>query len=228
MKRNVLITGAAGNLGQAVVDKLKGENHNILAVVSPGKSASISDTKIKVYEADLTRENDVAILTEKIIYEYKTIDAVILLAGGYTYGGVQDADMTTIKKMIAMNFETAYTVVRPVFQQMVKQNGGRIILVGARPAIDPKFGKQSLAYALSKSLIFTLANLLNAEGAEKKVITSVIVPSTIDTPANRQSMPKADFSKWVSAESIADNIAFLVSENADALREPVLKLYGQA
>lgn len=228
MKKNVIITGAAGNLGQAVVEKFKEAGYFIIALVSPGKSDTLKQLQVRTYEADLTREEDVTKLMSSIISEHKAIHAALLLAGGYMYGNIEKAGTGTVKQVIALNFETAYNVARPVFQQMMQQSGGRIILVGARPAIDASHGKQSMAYALSKSLIFSLANLLNAEGADKNVVTSVIVPSTIDTPANRASMPKADFSSWVKPEAIAESIAFIVSEKGDALRDPVIKLYGRA
>ena len=118
-------------------------------------------------------------------------------------GGIKTADGESLKNMYALNFETAYFAARPAFLQMQKQPaGGRIILVGSRASLIPKDGKNFIAYALSKSLLFKLAEYLNVEGASHNVVTSVIVPSTIDTPANRQSMPKADFSKWVKPEEI--------------------------
>ena len=92
----------------------------------------------------------------------------------------------------------------------------------------PKDGKNVIAYALSKSLLFNLAEYLNAEGASQNVVTSVIVPSTIDTPANRESMPKADFSKWVRPEEIAGVMEFICSQKADSVREPVYKIYGNS
>jgi NAD(P)-dependent dehydrogenase (short-subunit alcohol dehydrogenase family) len=100
--------------------------------------------------------------------------------------------------------------------------------VGSRPALKAKDAKNSVAYSLSKSLIFKLADILNAEGASKNVTASVIVPSTIDTEANRRAMPDKDFSTWVKPDEIADAMAFLCSESGGALRETVLKIYGGA
>ena len=131
--------------------------------------------------------------------------------------------------MFTMNFDTTYFVARPVFQQMIKQGtGGRIVMVGARPALRAKDGSKSFAYGLSKSLIFKLAEFLNATGSQQNVITSVVVPSTIDTPPNRQAMPNADFSAWVKAEDIAATIAHLCSEKADTWRETVVKIYNKS
>jgi NAD(P)-dependent dehydrogenase (short-subunit alcohol dehydrogenase family) len=85
-----------------------------------------------------------------------------------------------------------------------------------------------VAYSLGKSLIFRLAELMNAEAKGTDVVTSVIVPSTIDTPQNRKSMPDVDFNKWVKPEAIADVIHFYCSAGAAVLREPVIKIYNNA
>ena len=108
----------------------------------------------------------------------------------------------------------------------LQETPSRIILVGSRPAIIPKEGKNAVAYALSKSLMFTLADLLNAESNSNKVVANVIVPGTIDTEANRQAMPDANFDDWVSPEEIADNMGWLCSDKAASLRGTRLKIYG--
>jgi NAD(P)-dependent dehydrogenase (short-subunit alcohol dehydrogenase family) len=112
--------------------------------------------------------------------------------------------------------------------QMIKQNSGRLFLIGSRQGLDASRGKESIAYTLSKSLIFRLAEIMNAEAKGKNVITAVIVPGTIDTPPNRKSMPEADFSSWVKPSQIADVILFYSGEGADAVREPVIKMYNKA
>jgi NAD(P)-dependent dehydrogenase (short-subunit alcohol dehydrogenase family) len=118
-----------------------------------------------------------------------------------------DMEKTTVKdvnKQLELNFITAFNVARPVFLQMKKQGAGRIFLVGSRPGMDMKNSKGMIAYGLSKSLVFRLAELMNDEAAGTGVVIQVIVPSTIDTPQNRKSMPGADFSKWVKPETIAE------------------------
>ena len=228
MKKNVLITGASGNLGKASVEKFLKEGYNVIATVSPGKSLRYGDN-VKTYEVDLTNESAVASVIEQIIGDYSTLDAALLLVGGFAIGSIEKTDGALIKKMFALNFETAYYVARPVFQQMLKQSdGGRIVLVGSRPALNPKDGKNTVAYSLSKSLIFRLAEILNAEGASKNVTSSVIVPSIIDTPENRSAMPDSDFSKWVKPEDIADTMHYVCSPSGQALRETVLKVYNKS
>jgi NAD(P)-dependent dehydrogenase (short-subunit alcohol dehydrogenase family) len=226
--KNVLITGAAGNLGKAAVEKFLATGYHVTAIVSIGDKNKLEGTgTLTIYEADLTNEKLVEEMIGKIITKHKTIDAAILTVGGYTSGRIETTDGDTIQKMIELNFCTAYFVARPVFQHMLSPSG-RIILIGARPALSPSDGKNAVAYALSKSLVFKLAELLNAEAQGKNVITSVIVPSIIDTPANRKAMPNANFSDWITSAEITNTMLFLASENGKALRDPILKLYGNS
>lgn len=229
MKKNILITGASGNLGKVAVEKFLAEGYRILATVTPGKNLEFSSPEVFTYEADLTNEPSVTKALTSIINEHHSVDAALLLVGGYAPGTLATTDSSTIQKMITLNFNTAYHVARIVFQQMMTQpEGGRIVFVGARPALVAHDGKKSLPYAISKTLIFKLAELLNAEGKDKNVVSSVIVPSTIDTPENRAAMPQANFADWVKAEEIAEAMSYLVSSKANALRDPILKLYSKS
>jgi NAD(P)-dependent dehydrogenase (short-subunit alcohol dehydrogenase family) len=228
--KNVLITGASGNLGHASVRQFLNEGYRVIATVTPGKSLPFKVSgELDIMSADLSDEKAADDVIQKVIDKYKTLDAVLLLVGGWTGGRIGETDGSMLKRMYSLNFETAYYVARPAFVQMSRQeSGGRIIFVGARPSLDTKAGRSSLAYGLSKSLIFKLSEYLNAEGAAKNVVSSVVVPSTIDTPSNRASMPDADFTTWVKPEEIASVMSFLVSDQAAAIREPVVKIYGRA
>ena len=230
MKKNILITGAAGNLGQAAVTEFLKQGQRVIAITSIGKPLENKMNQDLIsLEADLTQEISVEEVVDKIVTKFKSIDVALLLVGGYAGGTVFNTDGESLRKMYSLNFETAYFTSRPVFSQMLKQTaGGRIIFIGARPALNVKDGKGSLAYALSKSLVFKLADFLNAEGASKNVLSSVIVPSTMDTPVNRAAMPKADFASWVTPEAVAEVMTFVASDKASPLREAVLKVYGNA
>jgi NAD(P)-dependent dehydrogenase (short-subunit alcohol dehydrogenase family) len=228
--KTVIITGASGNLGKACVEKFVADGYNVIATVTPGRTLGFEvKGNVQTYDADLSDEKAVEGVLSEIIAKYKNIDAALLLVGGYASGGIAETDGATLKKMFSLNFDTAYFVARPLFQQMIKQEaGGRIIFVGARPALRPKDANKSLAYALSKSLIFKLAESLNAAGSDKNVTTSVVVPSTIDTPVNRQAMPNADFKAWVKAEDIAAAMVQLCSSETAAWRETVVKIYNRS
>jgi NAD(P)-dependent dehydrogenase (short-subunit alcohol dehydrogenase family) len=228
--KNVIVTGASGNLGQAVVKKFLSSNYHVIGTIIPGEPTGISvhGKQFETAVVDLTNEDDASKFIEHVSIKHSTIDVVVLTVGGFTMGDITVTKTEDIRKQILLNFETAYNVARPVFSQMLKQGYGRIFMIGARPGANMKNSSGMIAYGLSKSLIFRLAELMNDEARGKDIVTAVVVPSTIDTPQNRQSMPKADYSKWVTAESIADIINYYAGEEAKALREPVIKVYGGA
>lgn len=228
--KNVIVTGASGNLGQAVVKKFLDENYFVSGTVIPNDKIklNIDDKNFEINVVDLLDEAVAGKYTEQFIFNHGKIDAAILTAGGFDIGNIAGSGINEIEKQIGMNFKTAYNIARPVFKQMMKQGDGKIFMIGSKPGLDMKNSKGMVAYGLSKSLIFRLAELMNAETKGTNVITHVIVPSTIDTPANRKSMPDADFSKWVTPEAIADVIFFYCSDHAAIIREPVIKLYGNS
>ncbi len=228
--KTALVTGASGNLGQEVVRKFISEGYNVVGTVIPNDPVSIevSSDRFEKAVADLMSEDDSQRMVSSVITKYGEIHAAILTVGGFAMGKISETKTSDISRQYKLNFETAYNVARPVFVQMLKQNNGRIFLIGSRPGLEAKSGKGMIAYGIAKSLIFRLAELMNDEGRQHNVVTSVIVPSTIDTPQNRKSMPDADPKNWVKAEEIADTIFYYCSDAARSLREPVIKIYGNS
>lgn len=228
--KTVIVTGASGNLGQAVIKKFLKEGFNVIGTVIPNDPVKldISDSKFEAIIVDLMNEDEAENFVQQVTEKYETIDAAVLTVGGFAMGTFAETKMVDVLKQYKLNFQTTYHLARPVFVQMLKQNKGRIFLTGARTGIDMKNSKGMIAYGLSKSLIFRLAELMNDESKGHNVVTSVIAPSTIDTPQNRQSMPTADPAKWVKPEQIAEVIYFHCTEEASALREPILKVYNNA
>jgi NAD(P)-dependent dehydrogenase (short-subunit alcohol dehydrogenase family) len=226
----ILITGATGGLGSVVVPYFLERGWRVIAVVSEenSKNRPASHPTLDVQVVDLTDEKAVGSLIAWLIKTYGGIDAALLLAGGFVAGGVENATGNEIKTMFAINFETAYYVTRPVYKHMLARGKGRIVFMGARPALEPAAGKTAVAYALSKSLLFQLAEMLNAEAKGKEVMTHVVVPSTIDTAANRRAMPDADFESWVKPTKLADLFFSICSDAAGASRGPVWKVYDNS
>jgi len=228
--KTVVITGAAGYLGTAVVQEFLGKDYRVLATVNidPAKSGLSEHPGLQVFKVDLTNEKEATDFAQRAIHEYGPIDAALLLAGGFAAGGIAETSAADLHGQIALNFETAFHITRPLFTHMKENKRGRIVFIGARPGILPAQAKNMVAYGLAKSLIFRLADLMNDEAKGTNVVVSVIVPSTIDTPQNRKSMPGADPNKWVKAEAIADVIYFYCSDEAIVLREPVIKIYNNS
>ena len=228
--KTVIITGASGNMGQAVVQKFIDEGYQVIGTVVANDPVQInfSEASFEKYVVDLMDETDAQKFAASIILKYGAVDAAVLTVGGFAMGNIIDTKTSDITKQFQLNFETAYNIAQPIFTQMMKQQNGRIFLIGSKPGLDAKAGKGMVAYSLAKSLIFHLADLMNEEAKGCNVVTSVVVPSTIDTGQNRKSMPDADFSSWVQPAAIAEAIYFYCSDAAKALREPVIKIYNNA
>lgn len=228
--KTVIITGANGGLGTAVTNSFLSKNYKVIATVR--KEEDLKELpqhqNLQVEVLDLTNEEKTEAFVHKMIDQHKTIDGALLLVGGFAMGDIAATKSGDIQKQITLNFDTAYHVTRPLFQHMMQQNNGKIVFVGSRPALQASAGKNLIAYGLSKSLLFKLAEYLNAEAKGKNVTVSVIAPSTIDTEPNRKSMPDADFEKWVKPEALAEVLEFLVSEKGSVLRETILKVYNSA
>lgn len=228
--KTVIITGVSGNLGRAVSKKFLAEGYRVVGTLLPKDPAGlfIPHEHFETATANLTDEAAAAQFVSSVISRYGTVDAVVLTVGGFAMGAVAETGTAAISQQLQLNFETAYNIARPVFLQMMKQKSGRIFLIGSKPGLDMRNSKGMVAYGLSKSLLFRLAELMNDEAKGTNVVTSVVVPSTIDTPQNRKSMPEADPSNWVSADAIAHVICFYCKEEAAALREPVIKVYNKS
>jgi NAD(P)-dependent dehydrogenase (short-subunit alcohol dehydrogenase family) len=228
--KTAIVTGATGNMGNAVIKKFIDKGYFVVGTVIPGDPtpSNFPPDKFEKIVVDLGDEEASGKFVEHTILKYNNIDAAVLTVGGFAMGSIADTKTSDILKQYKLNFETTYNVARPVFIQMMKQNGGRIFIIGSKPGLDARNGKGLVAYGLAKSLIFRLAELMNQEAKGKNVVTNVVVPSTIDTLPNRKSMPDADFDNWVKPEAIAEVIYWYCTDEANVLREPVLKVYNKA
>lgn len=226
--KTILITGASGNLGKSVVEYLYEYGFEILATLASDHEIGLFDHLPEV------TTNVIDLLNAESVMEFiedsrsAEIQAAVLLVGGFAMGTLAETDATQLRKMYELNFLSAFNVVRPLMEQFTERGGGQFILIGARPALNPNDGKNMVAYALSKGLVFSLAELINAEGKANTITATVVVPSTIDTPGNRAAMPDADPDNWVPAKSIAKLIAFMLSDTGQMTRETVIKIYNKA
>ena len=226
---NIIITGANGGLGLAVTSRLSDEGYQIVAVTGKAGAGQVIQAKnVAAAEVDLLDEKAAESFIRTHLGENPGTDAAVLLVGGFAMGRLQETSNADLGRMVDLNFYTAFNVVRPLLKHFLENGGGRFILVGSRPGLDAAAGKDFFAYALSKAMIFKLAEFINAEGKDKNVDAVVIVPSTIDTEANRKAMPNADFTKWVTPAAIAEAISFYLSVNGRMIKEAVVKLYNRS
>ncbi|MBS1548765.1 MAG: SDR family NAD(P)-dependent oxidoreductase [Bacteroidetes bacterium] len=222
--RNVLITGVTGNLGKAVARKFKEEGDKVFGVSHSDPPSTIDLDGC--FRINLTNAKETSLAWEEIFKLIDRVDVLVSTVGGFapsTVAGLKEEDIST---MFSLNFFSTVNFVIPAFRKMISQKAGRIFLIGAKAGISAEARKAAVAYGLSKAALFNFAESLNWEGEKQGVVTSVVVPSIIDTPQNRESMPGADYSTWVSADQIASVIFYHASEEARLLRQPVIKAYG--
>jgi len=208
--KNILVTGANGNLGDAVVATLIKSGYQVVAAVhSATESEMAASHNPEIHVVDASDADAVTNFVDGIWTRHNSLDAAILLVGGFAPGTMEKTSMEDVHKMISLNFETAFHYVRPLISRMKQQPlGGKIFLMGSKPGKNPAAARTAVAYAFSKSLVFRMAEIINEEGipnslGTKNISATVFVPGTLDTKTNREAMPNADFSKWNKPEDIA-------------------------
>lgn len=231
--KSIIVTGASGNMGQAVVKRFAQDGHKVYAVLGLGENSRLFSESAQAKNIDtqflnLADETVSEGYVKGIIAKDPAVETVICIVGGWQPGTLSETTGYEIDKMLKLNFSTAFNIAKPLMEFFERKGRGQFVFIGARPAINPAEAKNQVAYALSKSLVFRLAEIINDQGKFKNIRASVIIPSVLDTPQNRAAMPDADKSDWVTPESAADTIAFILSDTGSKMRETVIKLYNQA
>lgn len=228
-----VVTGATGNLGSAVVRRLYAENVKFALVDRHPDDArelvkGIAEENLLLGAVDLTKKAEVDQFIEKVAATFGQIDILVHTAGGYKPGApVHEMDEALWDSIMNLNAKTAFFISSAVARAMVaKGNKGRIINVSGRAGLTA-FPTGS-AYASAKASLLRITESMSGELLDRGITVNAILPSTIDTPQNRSNDPNADFSKWVSADSIADVIAFLVSDGARDISGAAIPVYGRS
>jgi NAD(P)-dependent dehydrogenase (short-subunit alcohol dehydrogenase family) len=216
----VLITGATGGLGSAVVEQFLSGGHTVIGAARNWKSGA---ERIIPLTADLTSPEDCA----RVAREAAPLDAAVHVMGGFAGGSlVHETPIDDWDHMMNLNLRSAFLIFRSVLPAMLDRQHGRLVCIASRAAVEP--AARLSAYAVSKAGLVHLARTLALELKGSGVTSNVLLPSTIDTPENRRSMPSADHTKWVSPDSIAKVVVWLASDAAADVNGAVLPVYGEA
>jgi len=228
--RHVVVTGGTGALGSAVVSSLvrAGAICHVPYIMSAEaeRFPLREDPKVRlVAVSDLSDETAVNTF-------YRTVPglwASIHLAGGFAMGPVAEISKSDLMKQIDMNFTTAFLCCKAAVISMLREErGGRIVNVASRPALEWRLGSGMTAYAASKASVAALTTALAEEVVNRGILVNAVAPSTMDTPANRKAMPKADFAAWPKVEEVAAAIVFLASPENRVTRGAVVPVYGRS
>ena len=227
--RHVVVTGGAGALGTAVVGALV--EAGALCHVPCMDQAEADRFRLRAHKqvtltvtGSLTEEAPVTRLYDGIA----PLWASIHLAGGFAAGPLAEASAATLRQQIDMNLMSCLLCCRGAVRAMAGSRGGRVVNVAARPALEWRTGAGTTAYAASKAAVAALTAALAEEVAKSGILVNAVAPSIMDTPTNRQAMPKADFSLWPKVEEVAATILFLASPENRVTRGAIVPVYGRS
>jgi NAD(P)-dependent dehydrogenase (short-subunit alcohol dehydrogenase family) len=230
----VMITGATGNLGRAVVRAFQTAEAKLILVARSEDHLQqafpdMADSPNYYLGncADLTNPDDVAKAMKRAIDHFGEIDVLVNAAGGFRAGApLHETSLETWEFMLNLNARSVFITSQQVIPHMLQQGRGKIINVAARAALSG--GAKMSAYSVSKSAVVRLTESMAAELKEDGINVNCILPGTIDTPQNRKAMPNADHDRWVKPEALADVILFLASEAARAIHGAAVPVYGRS
>lgn len=220
--KRILITGASGGLGSAVLQAFLDRQATVVAV---GRTRHGDRTSggVSWVSADLTTSAGALDAAR----EAGEVDVLVHLVGGFAAGGPVEKTTGEIwTRMLDLNLNSAFYMIRAVVPAMLQKRYGRIIAVSSRTGLDPAANLS--AYGVSKAALNALIRTVALETKDSGITVNAVLPSVIDTPANRQAMPSADYARWVRPESIAATICWLASDEAADVNGALVPIYGRA
>lgn len=231
-----LVTGATGALGKIVTRKLLENGARVAATYRTESRwndleqfVGALKSNLTEIRADVTDEPSVEKLAKTIIDKFGRIDFLLNIVGAYVGGtDIADTDLSQWDLMMNVNLKSAFLCAKTVLPHMVKQNYGRVVNVSSRTAVEKSRRAKSGAYAISKAGVIVLTETLADEVKNHDINVNCVMPSTIDTPNNRRNFPKANFSKWVDPNEIAEVMLFLLSDASKATSGACIPVYGKA
>jgi NAD(P)-dependent dehydrogenase (short-subunit alcohol dehydrogenase family) len=226
--RNVVVTGATGELGEAVARLLLGAGAAVhVPARSPEKARALyagTEDRVRVAAvADLCDESAVSAFYAGL----PPLWASIHCAGGFAMSPIDATSLSDLRRMLDLNAVSAFLCCREAAKAM-KGRGGRIVNVAAQPGVEPRRGGGMVSYAASKAAVAAITLALAEEVAGEGIWVNAVIPSIMDTEANRRAMPRADHAKWPTLDEVAATIAVLASPENAVTRAALVPVYGRA
>jgi NAD(P)-dependent dehydrogenase (short-subunit alcohol dehydrogenase family) len=225
----VLLTGGTGGLGLGVTPAILA--HQAKLTISYVEDSSVEKLRQQLSFADFERirfvkadlSNEVSV--QRLINDLGRVDVLIHLVGGFVMGKTHEFEMSEWQKCLDLNLTTTFLVCKYCLQKMRHYNYGRIVTIGSRGAVQPAASLS--AYCAAKAGVVALTKAIAEETKDFNITANVILPSVIDTPANRKAMGESQADNWVKPESLAEVICFLASEAAGEVRGATVEVYGK-
>lgn len=234
MEKTVVITGGTGGLGTALVRRLMFEDYRLVVTYLLPDEATrfedefdIDEDRLLLLRVDATNAEAVNSLFKNVSDQWGAIHGLCSLVGGWAGGrDVEETDDVRFERMLDLNLRSAFYAVRAAVPYLKEAGWGRIILVGSKSAVDYPTGQA--AFNISKAGVVALAKSVAQELDGSGVTANVLMPSVIDTPATRQSLPYADYVNWPTPDEIAAVAHFLLSDDSGVMNGAAIPVYGRA
>jgi NAD(P)-dependent dehydrogenase (short-subunit alcohol dehydrogenase family) len=222
----VLVTGANGGLGAYVTQAFLDAGATVVGSSRKIQQSDFKSPNFTAMPAEISAAESAKNLVAQVVARFGRIDVLAHTVGAFAGGqSIAETDDATFKKMLDLNFKSAFYLLRAAVPEIRKVGNGRIIAIGSRAAVDP--GPGVGAYSASKAALVSLIRTVAAENKDAGVTANVILPGTIDTPTNRKAIPNADISKWVQPANIASLIVWLASDAGADVNGSVIPVYGK-
>jgi len=222
----VLVTGANGGLGVFVAQAFLDAGATVIGTSRKVQQSDFENPAFTAIPAEISTPEGASGLVDQVIARFGRIDVIAHTVGAFAGGqSIADTDDATFHKMFDLNFNSAFYLLRAAIPAMRKAGDGRIVAIGSRAAMDP--GPHVGAYSASKAALVSLIRTVAAENKDAGITANVILPGTMDTPANRTAIPNADVSKWVQPASVASLVVWLAGEAGKDVNGAVVPVYGK-
>jgi NAD(P)-dependent dehydrogenase (short-subunit alcohol dehydrogenase family) len=220
-----LITGAKGGLGGFVTEAFLEAGATVAGVSRSIQDSDFQNPRFKAIPAELSSVAAAGRVADDVVARFGKIDILVHLVGVFAGGQpVHQTDDATLDRMLDMNLKSAFYMACAVIPHMRNGGGGRILAIGSRAAVEPSPGAG--AYAASKAALVSLIRTIAAENKDRCISANVILPGTMDTPANRKALPQADYTKWVRPSQVASLLVSLASDSVSQMSGAVIPIYG--
>jgi len=221
----VLVTGANGGLGTFVTRAFLEAGATVIGTSLKIQQDAVANPNFTALPSDISKVDDAKHLVEKIGRKFGRLNVLAHTVGGFAGGQtVAETDDETFQRMLDMNLIATFHILRAAIPLLVRNADSRIIAIGSRQALEP--GENVGAYSASKAAMVSLIQTVALENKTVGLKANVILPGTMDTAANRQAMPKADFSKWVQPSSVASLMVWLAGDGGRDVNGAVIPAYG--
>jgi NAD(P)-dependent dehydrogenase (short-subunit alcohol dehydrogenase family) len=221
----VLVTGSGGGLGTHVTQAFLDSGATVVGSSRKIQKSDFNHPNFTAIAAEISTREGAKTLVTQVVARFARLDVLVHTVGGFAGGqSVADTDDATFQRMLDLNLNSVFHILRAAVPPLRQTGDGRIIAIGSRAALEPGAGVG--AYSASKAAMVALIRTVALENKDAGLRANAILPGTMDTPANRKAMPDADFSKWVRPQAVASLITWLAGDSGKDVNGAVIPVYG--